>query len=119
METNRTEFESIVRDGFFSEEDTLEGLPLDEMVEGVNRELDLMKSFPVYEAVTRVEATGKIWSTRWCYRRKGTQPSESVLRGKTVRKIPGCKLLQSHTWSGGHESPAGSGSGDGPHTFVR
>ena len=38
---------------------------------GVNRELDLMKSFPVYQAVPRVEVTGKVWSTRWCYRRKG------------------------------------------------
>ena len=65
------EFESIVRDGFYFEEDTLEELHLDEVAEGVNRELDLMKSFPVYQAVPRAEATGKIWSTRWCYRKKG------------------------------------------------
>ena len=45
VETSRTECESIVRDGFYLEEDTLEELPLDEVVEGVNRELDLMKSF--------------------------------------------------------------------------
>ena len=30
-----------------------------------------MKSFPVYQAVPRVEVTGEVWSTRWCYRRKG------------------------------------------------
>ena len=32
---------------------------LDEVVEGVNRELDLLKSFPVYQAVPRSEATAK------------------------------------------------------------
>ena len=53
------------------QEDTLEELPLDEVVEGVNRELDLMKSFPVYQTVPRVEVTGKVWSTCWCYRRQG------------------------------------------------
>ena len=71
LEISRTEFESSVRDGSHFEEDTLEELPLDEGVEGVNRELDLMKSFPVYQAVSRAEVTGKVWSTRWCYRRKG------------------------------------------------
>ena len=63
VETSRNEFESIVRD-------TLEELHLDDVVEGVNRELDLMKSFPVYQAVPRAEATGKFWSTRWCYKTK-------------------------------------------------
>ena len=65
LEISRTEFESIVRDGFYFEEDTLE-----EVVQGVNRELDLMRSFPVYQAVPRSEVTGRVWSTRWCYRRK-------------------------------------------------
>ena len=37
LEISRTEFESIVRDGFYFEEDTLEELRLDELVEGVNR----------------------------------------------------------------------------------
>ena len=46
QEINRTEFESCVSNGFYFKEDTLEELPLDEVVEGVNRELDLMKSFP-------------------------------------------------------------------------
>ena len=59
-----------MRDGFYFEEDTLEELPLDEVVEGVNRGLDLMKSFPVFQAVPRAEMTGKVWSTRWCYRKK-------------------------------------------------
>ena len=71
LEISWTEFESFVRDGFFFEEDTLEELHLDEVVEGVNRELDLMNSFPVCQAVPRAEVTGKVWSTRWCYRRKG------------------------------------------------
>ena len=71
LEISRTECESHVRDGFYFEEDTLEELPLDELVEGVNRELDLMKSFPVYQAVPRAEVTGKVYSTRWFYRRKG------------------------------------------------
>ena len=45
LEISQTEFESFVRDGFYFEEDTLEELPLGEVVEGVNRELDLMNSF--------------------------------------------------------------------------
>ena len=48
LEISRTEFESIVSDGFHFEEDTLEDLRTEDVVEGVNRELDLMKSFPVY-----------------------------------------------------------------------
>ena len=44
-----------MRGGFYFEEDTLEELLLDEVVEGVNRELDLMKSFPMYQAVPRAE----------------------------------------------------------------
>ena len=59
LEISRTEFESI-------EEDTLEDLPTEEVVEGVNRELDLMKSFPVYQAVPRSEVSGKVLSTRRC-----------------------------------------------------
>ena len=48
LEISRTEFESFVRKGLYFEEDTLEEQPLDEVVEGVNR--DLMKSFLVYQA---------------------------------------------------------------------
>ena len=84
---SRTEFESFVRDGFYFEEDTLEEVSLDEVVEGVNRELDLMKSFPVHQAVPRAEVTGKVWSTRWCYRRKGTKTIESAFRDETVSQI--------------------------------
>ena len=36
----------------------MEELSLDDVVEGVNRELDLVKSFPVYQAVPRAEVTG-------------------------------------------------------------
>ena len=46
LEISRIEFESFVRGGFYFEEDTLEERPLDEVVEGVNRQLDLMKNFP-------------------------------------------------------------------------
>ena len=70
LEISRTGFESIVRDGIYFEEGTLDDLPTEEVVEGVNRELHLMDSFPVYQAVPGAEVTGKVWSTRWCYRRK-------------------------------------------------
>ena len=93
-----------MRDGFYFEEDTLEEVPLDEVVEGVNRELDLMKSFPVYQAFPRAEVTGKVWPTRWCYR-TGTKTSESAFSGETVRKLP-----QSHSWARGHESVVSDGS---------
>ena len=41
------------------------------MAEGVNREFDLMKSFPVCQAVPRAGVASKVWSTRWCYWKKG------------------------------------------------
>ena len=66
LEISKTEFESLVRDGFSLEEDTLEDLPTRELEEGVSRQLDLMKSFPVCQAVPRAEVTGKVWSARWC-----------------------------------------------------
>ena len=50
FEISKTEFESIVGDGFCFEEDTLKDLPTEEEAEGVNRELDLLRSFPVYQA---------------------------------------------------------------------
>ena len=40
---------------------------------GVEREMDLMKSFPVFEPTPRAEATTKVWSTCWCHRRKGPE----------------------------------------------
>ena len=45
LESRRTEFESIVRDGFYLEEDKMEDFPTEVVVEGVNLELDLMNSF--------------------------------------------------------------------------
>ena len=74
LEISRTEFESSVRDGICVEEDTVEYLPTEAVAEGVSRELDMMKSFPVCQAVPRAEVTGKVWSTRWCYRRQ--QPKQ-------------------------------------------
>ena len=55
LEISRPEFESIVRDGFYFEEDTLEDLPNEEVLEGVNRELDLMKKF------SRVSGISESW----------------------------------------------------------
>ena len=46
LEISRTVIESLVRDGSYFEESTLEELPLDEVVEGVNREFDLINNFP-------------------------------------------------------------------------
>ena len=100
LEISQAECESFVRGVFYVEEDTLEELPLDEVVEGVNRELDRMKSFPVYQAVPRAEVTCKVWSTRWC-------------------KFSGCKFLQSHSCARGHESVVSDGSVERPHHFVR
>ena len=64
-------FEEQVREGAYMEEDTGEKLPVEEVVIGMRRERDLMDSFPVYQAVRESEVSGKIWSTRWCHRRKG------------------------------------------------
>ena len=118
LEISRTEFESIVRNGFYFEEDTLEDFLTEEVVEGVNRELDLMKSFPVYQAVPRSEVIGKVWSTRWCYRRKGPK---QVRARFVVRQFAtsGRKFLQSHSWARGHESFVSDGSVKRPHHFVR
>ena len=55
-----------------------------------------MKSFPVYQAVPRAEVTGKVWSTRWCYRRKGPKQVRARL-GETVRKFSRCKNFYSPT----------------------
>ena len=72
QEESRDEFEAAVRAASQVEKDTLEVLPTEQVVGGMRRELDLMKGFsPEYEAVPRAEATSKIWSTRWCHRRKG------------------------------------------------
>ena len=116
LEISQTEFESFVRDGFYFEEDTLEELPLD-VVEGVNHELYLMKSFPMYQAVPRADWQSLVHTM--VLQEKGTQTSESAFRGETVRKFSGCKLLQSHSWARGHESVVSDGSVERPHHFVR
>ena len=108
-----------MRDGFYLEEDTLEELPLDEVVGGVNRELDLMKSFPVYLAVPRAEVTGKVWSTRWCYRKKGPKQVRARFVVRQFANSLDAKLLQSHSWARGHESVVSDGSVERPHHFVR
>ena len=60
-----------VREGSYVDEDTLEYFITEEVVEGMNRELDLMQSFPVCQAVPRTDAIGIVWSTRWCRKEKG------------------------------------------------
>ena len=60
----RADFDSLIQDGSDVEEDTFEDFPTEEVVDGVNRELDLMESFPVYQAFPRAEVTAKVWSTR-------------------------------------------------------
>ena len=94
-------------------ENTFEDFPSEEVVEVVNRELDPMKSFLVYQAVPRAEVTCQVWSTRWCYRSKGPKQGS-----ETFRNNPGRSLLQSHSWTRRHKSFAGHGSVEGPHQFV-
>ena len=98
---------------------TLDDLPTEEVAEGVNCKLDPMKSFLVCQSDPRAEATGKVWSTRWCCRRRGTQASESTFCGETVCNFSGRKFVQSCSWARGHESFAGNGSVERPYHFVR
>ena len=55
--------------GYFDEDD---GTALDpeQVRAGVEREMVFMDEFGVGEACNRPKK-GKVWSTRWCYRRKG------------------------------------------------
>ena len=112
LEVSRTDTESTVTNGSCVEEDTREDLPTEEVAEGIHRELDLMKSFLVYQAVPRAEVTDHVWSTRCFYR------SESAFCGETICKLPGRNCPQSHFWARGHESFVGHGSVEGPHRFV-
>ena len=60
FEVSRAEFESTVREGSYAVEDTLEDRPTEGVVEGMNRELVLMKSFLVYQAASEAVVTGKV-----------------------------------------------------------
>lgn len=73
--------DGLADDKYF-EEDSGQPLPVEEVRAGVDRELELMTSFPVFEAVRRSSATSRVWSTRWCHRRKGptTVRSRFVVR---------------------------------------
>ena len=120
VETSRIEFESFARDGLHFGEDTLEELHLDEVVEGANREFDLMNSFPGYQAVPRAEATGKFWSTRWCYRKKGTkQVKARFVERQFANSLDAA--FYSPTPGLEHVSVDGDGDGSGErsHNFVR
>ena len=54
------------------EEDDGQVLPTEQVHEGVQRELQLMKDLEVSDRILRSDVPQeKIWSTRWCHRRKG------------------------------------------------
>ena len=58
----------------YYEEDDGQVLPTEQVHEGMQRELQLMRDLEVSERVLRSDVSPgkKIWSTRWCHRRKGT-----------------------------------------------
>ena len=97
-----------VREGSYVEEDTQEDFPTEEVIEGMNRELDLR----------RAEVTGKVWSARMVLQEEVTQASECAGRGETISKLPGRSFPQSHSWARGHKSFVCNGSVDGPPCFV-
>ena len=57
----------------YYEEDDGHLLPTDQVHEGMQREFQLMKVLEVSERILRTDVPSgkKIWSTRWCHRRKG------------------------------------------------
>ena len=57
----------------YYEEDDGQVLPIEQVHEGMQRELQLMKDLEVSERILRTDVPSgkKIWSTRWCHRRKG------------------------------------------------
>ena len=57
----------------YCEEDDGQVLPTEQVHEGMQSELQLMKDLEVSERVLRTDVPSetKIWSTRWCHRRKG------------------------------------------------
>ena len=78
---------------------TLEDLLTEEVVEGINRELDLLKSFPVYQAVPRAEVTGKVWCTRWCYRSKGPKKVRARFVVRHVERPEGLHEHNDTVWN--------------------
>ena len=97
VEVCRAEFESTVRDA-------LEDFPTEEVVEDMTRELDMVKSFPMYQTLPQAEAPGTVWSGRWCCRREEPQASESSVCSAAIRNLSWCCFLQFHSWARGHES---------------
>ena len=61
----------------------------------VNRELDLMKGFPVCQAVPRVEVASQSLVHTLVLQETGTKTGQIAFCGETVRKFSGHKLLQS------------------------
>ena len=58
----------------YYEEDDGQVLPTEQVHEGMQRELQLMRDLEVSERVLRSDVSPgkKVWSTKWCHRRKGT-----------------------------------------------
>ena len=58
----------------YYEEDDGQVLPTEQVHEGMQRELQLMRDLEVFERVLRSDVSPgkKVWSTKWCHRRKGT-----------------------------------------------
>ena len=59
----------------YYEEDDGQVLPTEQVHEGMQRELQLMKDLEVCERILRTDVPSgkKIFSTRWCHRRKGAE----------------------------------------------
>ena len=58
----------------YNEEDDGQVLPTEQVHEGMQRELQLMRELEVCERILRtdVPSGNRVWSTIWCHRRKGT-----------------------------------------------
>ena len=101
VETSWIEFESVARDRFYFEEDTLEELST--RSSGGRRESRTRsdeKLFLSHQAVPRAEASGKKGLAHsMVLQEEGSQASESAIRGATHRKLVGCELLRSHVTS--------------------
>ena len=84
----------------------------------MNRELDLMKSFPVYQAVPRAEVTRKVWSTRWCCKRKGPKQVKARFGVRQFATSVDAKFLQFHSWARGQKSVVSNSCVARPYHFY-
>ena len=91
----------------------------DEVVESVNRELELDEKFSRVSGSSKSSGDWQSLVHTLVLQEKGTKTCESAFCGETVRKFSGRKLLQSHSWARGHESVVSDGSVERPHHFFR